>query len=80
MPPAMRAAQRVAEVERADQLVHRRRLPAGDDESVEVVELGRATDRRAACAPRLGEHPHVLADVALDGEHTDGEGGPGHDR
>ena len=64
-------AQRLAQLEGADQLVHRGRLPAGDDERRRGrrARAGRRTGR--ASAPQAAERAQVLADVALQGEDAD---------
>jgi len=64
--------QRLEELEGADELVHRRRLPPGDDEAPYAVQLTRAAHGLDPRAETL-EDPHVLTDVALDGEHADQE-------
>ena len=50
-PGAQPLLQRLEQVERAQQLVDRRRLPAGDHEGVDRVELARAAHRHGVRAP-----------------------------
>ena len=70
MPSAIRAQQRLAQVEGTDELVHDGRLAAGDDEAVDRLDLGRPPDGHGLGAER-GEGREVLADVALHGEDAD---------
>ncbi|MCU1433223.1 MAG: hypothetical protein JWP95_2328 [Actinotalea sp.] len=75
-----RVLEGLEEVEDVQQLVDRRRLPAGDDDAVHPAELGRPAHRHAP-RPRGLEGRDVLAHVALQGQHADGGGGgSGHER
>ncbi|MCO5556195.1 hypothetical protein L7F22_009739 [Adiantum nelumboides] len=67
---AQPGAQRLQELERVEQLGHRGRLAAGQDDAVHHGQLGRTADRHGLGA-RRGQRRHVLADVALQGQHTD---------
>ena len=70
MPVGDAAQQRLAQVEGTDELVHDGRLAAGDDETVDRLDLGRTPDQHGLGSER-GEGRQVLADVALDGEDAD---------
>src|SRR4051794_37906400 len=67
-------ADRVGEPELDRQLADRGRLPARDDERVDVVELG-GTAYRPGDRVALGQRVQVLAYVALEGEYADNEAG-----
>ena len=71
-------AQRPLEAEGAHELVHRRRLPAGDAEAVDLGHLLGPPDRDGAGAADAQGHD-VLTHVTLDCEDAD-EGDAGHDR
>ena len=66
-------AQRLPQPERAGELVHHRRLAAGDDQPGDPVELALAPHRHRLGAERR-EHREVLAEVALEGEDPDRAG------
>ena len=70
MPAAIRARRGAWQLEGAHELVHDGRLAAGDDETVDRLDLRGTPDRRRLGA-ELGEGREVLADVALHGEHAD---------
>jgi hypothetical protein len=70
-------AQRLLQVERPHQLVHGGGLPAGDHQRLDVVQLARPA--HTGCPrPQALEHPQVLADISLDGQDTDVDGGCSH--
>src|ERR687891_1385966 len=67
---ALEAPERLLQPVDANEAADRRRLPAGDDEAVEVLELpglAHLDDVRSEPA----EHGGVLAEVALKGENAD---------
>ena len=76
MPARSRSWTRPEQLERAQQLVDRRRLPAGDHEGVDRVELALPPDRHGVRTHGL-ERVHVLAHVSLQGEDSDGHGHDG---
>src|SRR4051794_24908531 len=65
-----RLAQRTGEALALDPERHGRRLPAGDDDPVEPVEVGRGA-HLAAFRAESGEHGAVRREVALEGEDAD---------
>ena len=66
--------QRLEQVEGPRELGHRGGLAARDHQAVAGLELGGTPHGDRVHTEPL-EHPHVLADVALDGEDTDGRQG-----
>lgn len=65
-------AQRVCQFERAGQLVDGRRFPAGNNEAVKSVQLGRAPDADGGGTGRF-HRMEMLAEVALKRQDTDAE-------
>ena len=76
MPGAQPVLDGLEQLEGAQELVDRRRLPAGDHEGVDRVELA-LRGGPARRAPHGLEGVHVLAHVSLQGEDSDGHGHDG---
>ena len=63
--------ERVKHAERQEEIRHGRRLATRDNQAIDLVELRKPTHKQRAGAG-VFQRPHMLCDVALQGENADG--------